>query len=114
LVPWDAAQVHVLTQSLHYGWAVYEGIRVHETAEGPAVFRLRDHLARLTCSARVCLMDIPYAEEELAAATVELVRAGGATTRTRFRRWPKPRAPISTPASPSSPRSAGATTTRCC
>ncbi|MFI1329070.1 branched-chain amino acid transaminase [Streptomyces sp. NPDC020845] len=81
LVPWDAAQVHVLTQSLHYGWAVYEGIRVHETADGPAVFRLRDHLARLTCSARVCLMDIPYAEEELAAATVELVRAGGAGPR---------------------------------
>ncbi|QIB47731.1 branched-chain amino acid transaminase [Streptomyces aureoverticillatus] len=78
LVAWQDAQVHVLTQSLHYGWAVYEGIRAHETADGTlAVFRLRDHLARLTRSARVYRMDIPYTEDELAAATTELIAAGG-------------------------------------
>ncbi|GGU41219.1 branched-chain amino acid transaminase [Streptomyces violascens] len=77
VVPWNEAQVHVLTQSLHYGWAVYEGMRAHETAEGLAVFRLHDHLARLSRSARVYLMDIPYTQQELAAATTELIAAGG-------------------------------------
>ncbi|MGV9883802.1 branched-chain amino acid transaminase [Streptomyces sp. NPDC003006] len=77
LVLWDDAQIHVLTQSLHYGWAVYEGIRAHETVDGTAVFRLRDHLARLRRSARVYLMDIPYIEDELIDATTELIRAGG-------------------------------------
>ncbi|MFE0172318.1 branched-chain amino acid transaminase [Streptomyces sp. NPDC059002] len=77
LVPWEEAQVHVLTQSLHYGWAVYEGIRAHSTGAGPAVFRLPDHLARLRDSARVYLMDLPYDADELAHAVVELIRANG-------------------------------------
>ncbi|MFI6645525.1 branched-chain amino acid transaminase [Streptomyces sp. NPDC050504] len=80
LVPWDEARVHVLTQSLHYGWAVYEGIRAHGTADGPAVFRLDDHLARLTRSARVYMMDIPYTEGELARAVCDLVAATGSAS----------------------------------
>ena len=46
-VDWDDARVHVLTPSLHYGWGVFEGIRAYETAAGPAVFRLTDHMLSL-------------------------------------------------------------------
>ncbi|WNV84944.1 branched-chain amino acid transaminase [Umezawaea sp. Da 62-37] len=73
-VPWDEAQVHVLTPSLHYGWGVYEGIRAYETAEGPAVFRLREHLQRLHDSARVYLMDPGWSVNELTEASLELLR----------------------------------------
>jgi branched-chain amino acid aminotransferase len=76
-VPWDQAQVHVLTPSLHYGWGVYEGIRAYPTADGPAVFRLRDHLKRLHDSARVYLMDPGWTVDELAEASLELLRRTG-------------------------------------
>ncbi|MBD0710807.1 MULTISPECIES: branched-chain amino acid transaminase [unclassified Streptomyces] len=77
LVPWDDAKVHVLTPSLHYGWGVYEGIRAYATASGPAVFRLREHIARLRDSARVYLMELPWTDEELVSAVLELVRING-------------------------------------
>ncbi|MFI5983605.1 branched-chain amino acid transaminase [Streptomyces sp. NPDC051555] len=77
LVPWDEAQVHVLTPSLHYGWGVYEGIRAYETETGPAVFRLREHIARLRDSARVYLMELPWTDEELVRAVLDLVRVNG-------------------------------------
>jgi branched-chain amino acid aminotransferase len=76
-VPWDQAQVHVLTPSLHYGWGVYEGIRAYANPEGPAVFRLRDHLRRLHDSARVYLMDPGWTVEELTEASLELLRRTG-------------------------------------
>lgn len=76
-VPWDQAQVHVLTPSLHYGWGVYEGIRAYATPDGPAVFRLRDHLKRLHDSARVYLMDPGWTVDELTAASLELLRRTG-------------------------------------
>ncbi|MET3985339.1 branched-chain amino acid transaminase [Streptomyces sp. PvR034] len=77
LVPWDEAQVHVLTPSLHYGWGVYEGIRAYETETGPAVFRLREHIARLRDSARVYLMELPWTDEEMVQAVLDLVRVNG-------------------------------------
>jgi branched-chain amino acid aminotransferase len=76
-VPWDQAHVHVLTPSLHYGWGVYEGIRAYATADGPAVFRLRDHLKRLHDSARVYLMDPGWTVDELTEASLELLRRTG-------------------------------------
>jgi branched-chain amino acid aminotransferase len=76
-VPWDQAQVHVLTPSLHYGWGVYEGIRAYPTADGPAVFRLRDHLKRLHDSARVYLMDPGWTVDELTEASLELLHRTG-------------------------------------
>ncbi|GAA1889030.1 branched-chain amino acid transaminase [Streptantibioticus ferralitis] len=76
-VPWDQAQVHVLTPSLHYGWGVYEGIRAYPTADGPAVFRLREHLERLHDSARVYLMDPGWTVDQLIDASVELLRRVG-------------------------------------
>ncbi len=77
LVDWDQAQVHVLTHTLHYGTGVFEGIRAYETAEGPAVFRLREHMVRLHNSARIMGMEIPYSVEELMEATRETVRSTG-------------------------------------
>jgi branched-chain amino acid aminotransferase len=73
-VDWDDANVHILTHSLHYGLGVFEGIRTYETSQGPAVFRLTDHIQRLFDSARIFLLDIPYSVEELVEATKETVR----------------------------------------
>jgi branched-chain amino acid aminotransferase len=72
-VPWDDAQVHVLTHALHYGSCVFEGMRCYDTPRGPAVFRLVDHLRRLAESCRIYRMDLPYSEAELAHATLELI-----------------------------------------
>jgi branched-chain amino acid aminotransferase len=75
LVPWEEARVHVLTHTLHYGSGVFEGIRAYPTANGPAVFRLTDHIRRLHDSAELFLMDMPYSVDELVEATKETVRA---------------------------------------
>ena len=73
LVAWEDAKVHVLTHGLHYGTGVFEGIRCYETADGPAIFRLREHLERLYKSAELYYMPVPFELEELRAATHELV-----------------------------------------
>ena len=77
LVDWDKAQVHVLTHTLHYGTGVFEGIRAYETADGPAVFRLTEHIERLFSSAQIMGMEIPYTVDELVAATKETVASTG-------------------------------------
>lgn len=77
LVPWESAQIHVLTHTLHYGTGVFEGVRAYETDRGPAVFRLTDHIERLLDSARIMLMEIPYTVDELVRAVKETVRATG-------------------------------------
>ncbi len=77
LVDWDDANIHILTHSLHYGMGVFEGIRAYETADGPAVFRLTDHMARLHNSARIMMMDLPYSVEELVEATKAVVASSG-------------------------------------
>jgi branched-chain amino acid aminotransferase len=77
LVPWESAQVHVLTHTLHYGMGVFEGIRAYETDRGPGVFRLTEHIERLDRSARILGMELPYSVEELIAATKATVAATG-------------------------------------
>ncbi|MFA5884844.1 MAG: branched-chain amino acid transaminase [Acidimicrobiia bacterium] len=77
LVDWDDAQIHVLTHTLHYGCGVFEGIRAYETTQGPAVFRLTDHIDRLFASAKIFMIDIPYTVEEIVEATKETVRVNG-------------------------------------
>ena len=77
LVDWDKAQVHILTHTLHYGTGVFEGIRAYETAEGPAVFRLTDHIKRLFSSAKIIGIEIPYTVDELITATKETVASTG-------------------------------------
>ena len=63
-----------LTHGLHYGTGVFEGIRCYETDDGPAIFRHRDHLARLEKSAELYYLPLPYSAEELREATHELIR----------------------------------------
>src|SRR4051794_29044950 len=77
LIPWDEARIHVLTHSLHYGMGVFEGIRAYETADGPAVFRLTDHIERLHNSAKIMMMDLPYSVQELVEAVKLTVRETG-------------------------------------
>jgi len=77
LVPWDEANVHVLTHALHYGSGVFEGIRCYNTPNGPAVFRLTDHMKRLDRSARMLRMGQPWTVAQLAEATKDVVRSSG-------------------------------------
>lgn len=77
LVDWDKAQVHVLTHTLHYGTGVFEGIRAYPTDNGPAVFRLTEHIKRLFNSAHIMGMEIPYTVDELVQATKETVASTG-------------------------------------
>ncbi|MCU1398601.1 MAG: ilvE [Acidimicrobiales bacterium] len=77
LVDWDKAQVHILTHTLHYGTGVFEGIRAYATPDGPAVFRLTDHIKRLFNSARIMDMDMPYTVDELIEATKATVASTG-------------------------------------
>jgi len=73
-IAWDEARIHVLSHVVSYGTSVFEGIRCYDTASGPAVFRLRDHIRRMIDSAKVYRMEIPYSIDELAEAMLELVR----------------------------------------
>ncbi len=74
MVPWDDANVHVLSHSLHYGSGVFEGIRAYETPEGTEVFRLTDHMARLHNSAKAYMMKLDWSVEELVEAAKETLR----------------------------------------
>ena len=76
LVDWSSANVHVLTHTLHYGLGAFEGIRCYERADGRShVFRLEDHIRRLFDSAKLCMMEIPYTEGQLAEACKQTLRA---------------------------------------
>jgi branched-chain amino acid aminotransferase len=75
LVPWREATTHVLTHSLHYGLAVFEGVRAYKTDAGTAIFKLKEHTDRLFDSAHIYRMPMPYDRETLMAAQREVVRA---------------------------------------
>ena len=76
LTPWDQANVHVLTHGLHYGYAVFEGIRAYECVDGSsAVFRLKEHVDRLFGSAKILGLAIPFTPEQVATACVETLVA---------------------------------------
>ena len=71
---WDKATIHSSAFGLHYGTGVFEGIRCYETDDGPAIFRLKEHMDRLYASADVYQLDIPYTQEELNEAISETIR----------------------------------------
>jgi branched-chain amino acid aminotransferase len=77
LVDWDKAQIHILTHTLHYGMGVFEGIRAYETSQGPAIFRLTEHVQRLHNSAKILGMEIPFTVEELIDACKATVASTG-------------------------------------
>lgn len=76
-VAWEDANVHVLTHGLHYGTGVFEGVRCYDTVLGPAVFRNAEHVERLRRSAELFYMELPYTDEQLREATLELVARNG-------------------------------------
>ena len=76
IIPWEDAKVHVLAHALHYGTAYFEGIRCYHLEDGrSAVFRLREHMRRLADSGKILGFPLPYDEERLQQATLEVIRA---------------------------------------
>ena len=76
-IAWDDAKIHVLSHVVSYGSSVFEGIRCYETTNGPAIFRLRDHMRRLVDSAKIYRMEVPYSADDLSGAAVALVQNSG-------------------------------------
>ena len=77
LVDWADAQIHVMSHVVHYGSSVFEGIRVYETPQGPAIFRVREHMRRLHDSARIYRMPMRWSVDELVQAASDTVNANG-------------------------------------
>ena len=73
-VNWADAKVHILTHTLHYGNGVFEGTRAYQTEDGLAVFRLQDHTRRLLNSAKIVKIDVPFSQEELEEAQLEIFK----------------------------------------
>src|SRR5690606_31814683 len=76
-IPWDDANIHIMSHVVHYGSSVFEGIRCYNTPEGPAIFRLKEHIRRLDDSARIYRMDSGYTREQLAQACADLILKNG-------------------------------------
>ena len=78
-INWDDATLHVLSHVVGYGSAVFEGIRCYNTKQGPAIFRLREHMQRLINSAKIYRMEFPYTLDDLCNVACELVRTNKMT-----------------------------------
>jgi branched-chain amino acid aminotransferase len=74
-INWEDAKIHVLSHVIHYGSGVFEGVRCYHTEQGPAIFRLREHMQRLLNSAHIYRMDPSFSLDELCKAALELVQA---------------------------------------
>jgi len=77
MIRWEDATIHVLSHVVHYGSSVFEGIRFYETPDGPAIFRLREHMRRFIDSAKIYRMELAYSEDALNEAVAEVVRRNG-------------------------------------
>jgi len=77
LIPWDKAQIHVMSHVIHYGSSVFEGIRCYSQPNGAGVFRLPEHMARLIDSAKIYRMPLPYTVDQLCSAVVDVIEANG-------------------------------------
>src|SRR5918992_905407 len=76
-IKWQDARVHVMSHVLHYGSSIFEGIRCYSTNQGPAIFRLREHMQRFLNSAKIYRMDHPWTLDDLCSAAVQLVQRSG-------------------------------------
>jgi len=79
LIPWEKANIHVMSHVIHYGSSVFEGIRCYEQPGGAGIFRLPEHMQRLLDSAKIYRMPLPYSVEQLMDAVVDVVEANGVT-----------------------------------
>jgi len=73
-VPWDEAKIHILSHVVHYGTAVFEGLRCYKTSNGSAILRLKEHTERLFNSAKIYRMEISYTKDEINRAIIETIR----------------------------------------
>jgi len=74
MVEWRDAKIHVLSHTLHYGCGAFEGVRAYKTAQGTAIYRLKEHTQRLFNSAKILRMNIPFSLEAVMQAQVDVVR----------------------------------------
>jgi branched-chain amino acid aminotransferase len=79
LVNWEDAKIHILTHALHYATAVFEGIRCYDTNDGPAIFRMSDHVRRLLNSGKMYHMNFEYSGQEIEMAIIETIKANKVT-----------------------------------
>jgi branched-chain amino acid aminotransferase len=77
LIPWEQANIHVMSHVIHYGSSVFEGIRCYGQPSGAAIFRLPEHMQRLLDSGKIYRMALPYSLDELCAAVVDVVESNG-------------------------------------
>ncbi len=77
LIPWDDAQIHVMSHVVNYGSSVFEGIRCYAPPSGPAIFRVQEHTQRLLDSAKIYRIDVDYTREELISGMIEVVKNNG-------------------------------------
>jgi branched-chain amino acid aminotransferase len=77
LIPWEQANIHVMSHVVHYGSSVFEGIRCYGQPQGSAIFRLPEHMQRLLDSAKIYRIAVPYTLDELCSSVVDLVEANG-------------------------------------
>ncbi len=77
LIPWEKANIHVMSHVIHYGSSVFEGIRCYTQPKGAGIFRLEEHMKRLIDSAKIYRMPLPFTLDQLIAAVVEVVEANG-------------------------------------
>jgi branched-chain amino acid aminotransferase len=78
LIAWDEATIHVMSHVVHYGSAVFEGVRCYKLPSGPAIFRAEEHMQRLLDSGKIYRMEVPYSRQQLIDAMAEVIRANGA------------------------------------
>ena len=77
LIPWDDAQLHVMSHVVNYGSSVFEGVRCYSLPKGPAIFRAHEHMQRLLDSAKIYRIDVDYTRDDLVSAVVDVVRSNG-------------------------------------
>ncbi len=77
LIPWEKANIHVMSHVIHYGSSVFEGIRCYTQAGGASIFRLAEHMQRLIHSAKIYRMPLAYSVEQLNEAVIDVVEANG-------------------------------------
>src|SRR5215469_16229676 len=77
LIPWDDANIHVMSHVIHYGSSVFEGVRCYAPASGPAIFRAQEHAQRLIDSAKVYRIDVDFTRDEMVKAMCDVVAHNG-------------------------------------
>jgi branched-chain amino acid aminotransferase len=77
LIPWEQANIHVMSHVVHYGSSIFEGIRCYQQKEGASVFRLHEHMQRFLHSGKIYRMELPYTVEQLNAAVIDVIEANG-------------------------------------